>query len=92
VFEGADGGVTLHCRKVVQELIESLPTFEVVQQRLKGNAGPAEDRCGPKAMVASRKSQARGQISRVFVARWQAWDFLMPRLQQRPACATALYD
>src|SRR5271165_381327 len=43
-LQGGDRGLASHCREVVQKLNQCLPTFQVVQQSLKRNTCPAEDR------------------------------------------------
>jgi hypothetical protein len=50
MLEGADGGFALHGGKILKELVQSLPPFEVIQQGLERNSSPAKHRGSPNFM------------------------------------------
>lgn len=49
-FERSDGSIARHTRKLAQEFIERLATFEIVKQRLDRHAGADKDRRAAKGL------------------------------------------
>jgi len=53
VLNSVHGGFAGHGRKVIQKLIQRLAVFQIIEQGLKWNAGPAENGVPPR-MSGSR--------------------------------------
>jgi len=54
VFEGLNRILTRHTWKVIEELVNGLTSFEIVQQIVKWNTCAAKDRGTPEYLRVSR--------------------------------------
>jgi hypothetical protein len=54
LLQSGDGGFASDGGKVIQKLSQRLPAFEVVKQRLKGDARAAKDGCSTENFWISR--------------------------------------
>jgi len=66
-LEGRDGGLSRHRGKVVQKLVQSLATFQVIQQRLERNARAAKDRSPSQDVLILNDDSIRLHIGIPFV-------------------------
>jgi hypothetical protein len=53
MFEGMNCGLAGYRGEIVEELVQCLPAFEVVQKRLKRNTRPAKNRRAPEHLRIS---------------------------------------
>jgi len=65
MFKRADGGFALHGGKILKELAQSLPPFEVIQQGLERNSSPAEHRGSSKNIGVSHDDAVGRRHSRI---------------------------
>src|SRR5882724_4514749 len=65
MFKRTDGGFAFHGGKVLKELAQSLPAFEVIQERLERDSSPAEYRRPPKDIGVSHDNAVGRCHSRI---------------------------
>ncbi len=55
MFEGLHRCLTTYRRKIIQKLVQCLPSFQAVQQILEGDASPPKHWCAPEHTSASSR-------------------------------------